>query len=156
MQFIRRNVCSLVIGQRSNDEVLLYNEQQTLEPINMADMALHRSVTEYLKSAKQRGLELVPRGPQLIVRPKELVTNDDKAFIVANKMMLINAILAEQFGVEPDEIDDMIMTIVPPPGAEILIADEKGHTNERRKGEPHIWTWIGAKSWYYVKDHPPP
>lgn len=46
--------------------------------------------------------------------------------------------------------------VVPPPGAMVFVADEKGYNNEHRKGEPYQWTYEGAETWWYVKDHPPP
>lgn len=46
--------------------------------------------------------------------------------------------------------------VAPPPGAMVFIADDKSYMNEHRKGPPYMWTWEGATTWYYVKDHPPP
>lgn len=57
---------------------------------------------------------------------------------------------------EDDEPPDK-PRIVPPPGAEILVADERGYTNQYRKGDPYMWCWIpGCETWHYVKEHPLP
>jgi hypothetical protein len=49
---------------------------------------------------------------------------------------------------------------LPPPaipaGARLFVADRESHMNESRRGEPYMWTWEGAKTWYYVAEHPVP
>jgi hypothetical protein len=57
---------------------------------------------------------------------------------------------------ESDDEEPEPERIVPPAGAEIFVADAKGHINEHRKGEPYMWTWTGAKTWHYIRDHKPP
>ena len=45
----------------------------------------------------------------------------------------------------------------PGPSAELVIVDEHGHyPHDRRFTTPHLWCWVGAAQWFYVKDYPVP
>jgi hypothetical protein len=47
-------------------------------------------------------------------------------------------------------------TIDVPDSAIIVISDRDGYTGVNMKGESYMWTWIGAKTWFYVRDYPIP
>jgi hypothetical protein len=43
-----------------------------------------------------------------------------------------------------------------PADAVIVVMDKDAYTDQSMKGEPYMWTWIGATTWFYVKDYPVP
>jgi hypothetical protein len=43
-----------------------------------------------------------------------------------------------------------------PADAVIVIADADGYNDGQMKGEPYMWTWIDAPTWFYVADFPIP
>lgn len=43
-----------------------------------------------------------------------------------------------------------------PAGAVIVVMDAKGNMDGNRRGEPFMWTWVGAERWYYVAVNPIP
>jgi len=57
-----------------------------------------------------------------------------------------------------DEIDHYPPRTAPGyrPGVTLVVADKDAYTGSARKGEPYMWTWIGAATWFYVRDYPIP
>lgn len=72
---------------------------------------------------------------------------------------VIAAKLSDEIPPKPsNEIDEAERPSGPevPVGATIVVADERGYTDDAIRGEPYMWCWLGGTTWYYVKDHPVP
>ena len=37
-------------------------------------------------------------------------------------------------------------------GCVVVVADADGYTDRAMRDDPYMWTWIGAETWYYVRD----
>jgi hypothetical protein len=68
-------------------------------------------------------------------------------------------------GIQPPAVENTAQeALVAPPrvpvglpaDAVIVVADEDAYTDTAMKGPPYMWTWIGATTWYYVKDYQVP
>ncbi len=109
------------------------------------------------------GVSIHVKGESLLISPPGRLRDGDADFIRANKSELLE-VLANESGEQVEDyqpadappIDAPPPQPIVPPGATIVVADAAGYTDESMKGTPYMWTWIDAKTWYYVKDYPIP
>ncbi len=72
-------------------------------------------------------------------------------------MVIQEKLSGEETKAEETLAEDATEPVDVPKDAVIMIADESGfYPDDKRFAKAHMWTWIGAPRWYYVRDFPLP
>ena len=108
------------------------------------------TAADLLHSLAGRGVRLEARDGRLRVdAPAGALTAEDRQALACLKRELLT-LLAGALAPDPT-----VRPLAPPPGARMFF--------ERRDGRPcgpgddvRLWTWEGARCWYYAEAHPPP
>ena len=125
------------------------------------------SAVDFIDYLASLGVSIHVKGESLLISPPGRLRDGDADFIRDRKAELLEVLANES----TDQVEDYQPAAAPlidappppakaapivPPGATIVVADAAGYTDESMKGTPYMWTWIDAKTWYYVKDYPIP
>jgi hypothetical protein len=120
----------------------------------------NNGILPLLEGLKARGLDLRVNGEQLLVGPRDKLTDPDREAIRQNKHAIMIAIrpppqngtngnngtTAQETDAEPRP--------VPPPGARLYFGDVHGRPCQRDKADH--WCWEGGPRWFKVREYPMP